>query len=106
MFDLSDKVAIVTGGNGGIGLAIGLALSRAGARIVVAARNQSKTEDAVRLLKQHGPGALGLTTDVSDEESVSSMVGSAIDEYGRIQTPRPDGQHRAHITDAFAHGSG
>ena len=36
MFDLSDKVAIVTGGNGGIGLAIGLALSNAGARVVVA----------------------------------------------------------------------
>jgi 2-deoxy-D-gluconate 3-dehydrogenase len=84
MFDLSDKVAIVTGGNGGIGLAIGLALSNAGARVVVAARNQTKTEEAVRLLKQHGPGAFGLTVDVSDEGSVASMVGSAIDEYGRI----------------------
>ena len=84
MFDLSDKVAIVTGGNGGIGLAIGLALSNAGARVVVAARNQAKTEKAVRLLEESGSGALGLSVDVSDEGSVASMVGSAIDEYGRI----------------------
>ena len=84
MFDLSDKVAIVTGGNGGIGLAIGLALSNAGARVVVAARNQAKTEKAVRLLEESGSGALGLSVDVSDEGSVASMVGSAIDEYGRL----------------------
>ena len=84
MFDLSDKVAIVTGGNGGTGLAIGLALSNAGARVVVATRNQAKTEEAVRLLEENGPGALRLTVDVSDDKSVASMVGSAIDEYGRI----------------------
>jgi 2-deoxy-D-gluconate 3-dehydrogenase len=84
MFDLSDKVAIVTGGNGGIGLAIGLALSSAGARVVVAARNQAKTEEAVRLLEESGPGALGLSADVSDEGSVASMVASAMNEFGRI----------------------
>jgi 2-deoxy-D-gluconate 3-dehydrogenase len=84
MFDLSGRVAIVTGGNGGIGLGIALGLAQAGADVVVAARNQEKTDAAVAQLKEMGVRALGLTTDVKDEASVAAMVKSTLDELGRI----------------------
>ena len=67
MFDLTGKVAIVTGGNGGIGLGMACALATAGADIVVAARNMSKTEKAVERLALSGVRTLGITTDVADE---------------------------------------
>ena len=54
MFELKGKVAIVTGGNGGIGLGMARGLASAGARVVVAARNASKSETAVRELKALG----------------------------------------------------
>ena len=54
LFDLTGKVAIVTGGNGGIGLGIAKGLARAGAGVVVAARNREKTSASVRELQQLG----------------------------------------------------
>ena len=84
MFELDGKVAIVTGGNGGIGLGIASAFSQAGAKIVVAARNEQKTDRAVQALDEAGQGAVGLYVDVSDSDSVASMVGSALAAYGRI----------------------
>ncbi len=84
MFDLSGKVAIVTGGNGGIGLGIAKGLAGAGANIVVAARNQEKTEKAVEELQGLGIRAIGVSTDVQDEASVKSMVKAAVDEFGAV----------------------
>ncbi len=84
MFDLSGKVAIVTGGNGGIGLGIAKGLAGAGADIVVAARSASKTEEAVDQLQLLGVRAIGIATDVANEGSVGSMVDAAIAEFGRI----------------------
>jgi 2-deoxy-D-gluconate 3-dehydrogenase len=84
MFDLSGKVAMVTGGNGGIGLGIARGLAEAGANIVVAARNQPKTQDAVGLLEALGVEALGLSIDVADEGSVAAAVSEALDHFGRI----------------------
>ena len=84
MFDLTGKVAIVTGGNGGIGLGMAGALATAGADIVVAARNQSKTEKAVERLALSDVRTLGLTTDVADEASVAAMVEATLDKFGRI----------------------
>lgn len=80
LFGLSGKTALVTGGNGGI--AKGLA--RAGANIVVAARNSSKTEEAVREISAPGVGAIGVTMDVMDEDSVSGGVSAAVSEFGCI----------------------
>ena len=84
MFDLSGKVAIVTGGNGGIGFGIASGLARAGADVVVAARNEDKTRDAVGRLEGLGVRALGHATDVTDEASVTSMVSRTLDEFGRV----------------------
>ena len=84
MFDLTGKVAIVTGGNGGIGLGIAEGLAQVGANIVVAARNQGKTEGSVKLLQEIGVKALGVTSDVKYEESVASLVKATLEEFGRI----------------------
>ena len=63
MFDLSGKVAIVTGGNGGIGLGMARGLAAAGAAIAVVGRNEKKSEAAVAELRQHGVKAVAVTTD-------------------------------------------
>ena len=84
MFDLSGTVAVVTGGNGGIGLGIARGLASVGANIVVAARNQPKTDRAVEELAALGVEALGLTTDVADEESVGEAVSRTVERFGRV----------------------
>jgi 2-deoxy-D-gluconate 3-dehydrogenase len=84
MFDLKGRTAIVTGGNGGIGLGMARGLAKAGARVVVAARNEQKSSAAVRELKALGSDALALPVDVTDEAAVQSMVDAAAQRCGRI----------------------
>jgi 2-dehydro-3-deoxy-D-gluconate 5-dehydrogenase len=84
MFDLSEKVAVVTGGNGGIGLGMARGLAAAGARVVIAARNREKSQDAVRDLETRGASASSVETDVTDEQSVAAMVDLTLSRFGRI----------------------
>jgi 2-deoxy-D-gluconate 3-dehydrogenase len=84
MFELKGKVAIVTGGNGGIGLGMARGLASAGARVVVAARNASKSETAVRELKALGSDAFALAVDVADERSVNDAFEQTAAKCGRI----------------------
>ena len=84
MFDLKGRVAIVTGGNGGIGLGMARGLAKAGARVVVAARNEEKSAVAVRELQALGSDALALAVDVTDEASVQAMAERAAQRCGRI----------------------
>ena len=84
MFDLKDRVAIVTGGNGGIGLGMARGLAGAGARVVVAARNQTKSAAAVRELEKLGGQGLAIAVDVVDEASVDALVRSTLDRCGRL----------------------
>ena len=84
LFDLSGKVALVTGGNGGIGLGMSRGLAKAGARVVVAARNRDKMAAAVAELRALGSDALAVEVDVADEASVARLVDEVARACGRI----------------------
>jgi len=83
-FDLTAKVAIVTGGNGGIGFGIARGLANAGAAIVIAARDPEKNARAVAALQQTGAEVLSVSTDVRDEASVQAMVSAAARAFGHV----------------------
>ncbi|HYJ97353.1 MAG TPA: SDR family NAD(P)-dependent oxidoreductase, partial [Burkholderiaceae bacterium] len=84
MFDLKGRVAIVTGGNGGIGFGMAKGLAKAGARVVVAARNEEKSSAAVRDLKALGSDAFALAVDVTDEAAVQTMADETVRRCGRL----------------------
>ncbi|HYP81944.1 SDR family NAD(P)-dependent oxidoreductase [Variovorax sp.] len=84
MFDLSGKVALVTGGNGGIGLGMAEGLARAGARVVVAARHAGKSAAAVEALRALGSDSLALGVDVTDETSVAALFEQVDARCGRL----------------------
>jgi 2-dehydro-3-deoxy-D-gluconate 5-dehydrogenase len=83
-FDLQGKVAVVTGGNGGIGLGMARGLAKAGARVVVAARNEEKSRAAVRELQALGAESIAVKVDVTDEASVAAMIAETIAQCGRL----------------------
>ena len=83
-FDLTDRVAIVTGGSDGIGKGIALAMAEAGADIVVAARQQQKIDDAVAGIKALGRRAVGVSVDVSDPAQIQRIADAAMGEFGRV----------------------
>ncbi len=83
-FDLSGKVAIVTGGNGGIGLGMARGLAEAGAAIAVVGRNEIKSNEAVADITRHGVKALSVIADVTDKAAVGAMVERVTQELGRI----------------------
>src|SRR2546422_8758237 len=83
----SSRVAIVTGGNGGIGLGMARGLARAGARVVVAARDEAKSKDAVKELEALGPGAGAVTTGVTDEAAGRGLVPGALGTFRPADHP-------------------
>ena len=84
MFDLTGKVAVVTGGNGGIGLGMAQGLAKAGARVVIAARNAQKSVAAVETLKALGSDSFALAVDVTDEGSVQALFAQLAARCGRL----------------------
>lgn len=84
MFDLSGKVALVTGGNGGIGRAIALALAQAGADVAIVARNEAKTAAVVAEIQGLGRRAIGLACDVTDRGAIQVTVDAAATQLGPI----------------------
>jgi 2-dehydro-3-deoxy-D-gluconate 5-dehydrogenase len=83
-FDLRGKVAIVTGGNGGIGLGMARGLAEAGASITIVGRNEAKSREAVAELQQRGASAISVVADVTDKAAVATMVERTVRELGRI----------------------
>ena len=83
-FDLTGRVAVVTGGNGGIGLGMARGLAQAGADVVVAARNPTKNAAALAELEKLGTRARAIEVDVSRQDSCRAMVQSTLDQFGRL----------------------
>jgi 2-dehydro-3-deoxy-D-gluconate 5-dehydrogenase len=85
LFDLSNKSAIVTGGNGGIGLGMARGLAAAGAAIAVAGRNPEKNAAARKELDALGSGkVISVEVDVTNSESVTRMVTDTVEQLGGI----------------------
>ena len=84
MFDLTGKVAVVTGGNGGIGLGMARGLAGAGASIAVVGRNEEKSAQAVEALQGLGVEARAFQVDVTDADAVSGMADAVSEAFGRI----------------------
>jgi NAD(P)-dependent dehydrogenase (short-subunit alcohol dehydrogenase family) len=83
-FDLSGRVALVTGGSKGLGQTIADALARAGADVAIASRTQADLDVVAAALRQHGHRALAVSTDITDEDSVRTMTRQVIEHFGRI----------------------
>jgi 2-dehydro-3-deoxy-D-gluconate 5-dehydrogenase len=83
-FDLTGRVAVVTGGNGGIGLGMAKGLAAAGAAVTVAARNAEKGEAAAAMLAASGAGNGFIAFDVADEGSCRAMIEDVVARFGRL----------------------
>src|SRR3954451_17217176 len=84
LFDLTGKAALVTGGNGGIGLGMAEGLAQAGAKVAIWGQNPDKNAKAEETLKAHGVEALALKVDVADEAAVVKGVADVLERFGRI----------------------
>jgi 2-deoxy-D-gluconate 3-dehydrogenase len=84
LFDLTGRVALVTGGNGGIGLGMAVGLAEAGAMVAISGRNADKNAAAVAELESKGASAIAVEADVADEASVAAMTRAVVDRFGRI----------------------
>lgn len=85
MFDLSGKVAIVTGGAGGIGEALAMGLGMQGATVIVASRNQQAIEAVAQCIaKETGQASEAISVDVTNEESMQKLVDAVVAKYGKL----------------------
>ena len=78
-FDLSGRTALVTGGNGGIGLGMAEGLARAGAKVAIAGRDNAKNAKAAKQV-----GAIAIAADITDEKACRGMVNEAAKKLGRL----------------------
>src|SRR5262245_9501593 len=84
LFDLNGRVALVTGGNGGIGLGMARGMAEAGGAIAIAGRNQAKSEAAASELAKLGVKTAVLSVDVTDEAQCRKMVADTVARLGRL----------------------
>ena len=89
-FDLSGKVAVVTGGNGGIGLGFARAVAAAGADVSIWGTNPDKNAAAEKELKEINPSASATICDVSNESAVEEAMAGVIERYGRVDACFPN----------------
>lgn len=84
LYDLTDQVAIVTGGGKGIGKALAMGMADAGCHVVVCARELEPLEKAAEAIREKGRKSLAISMDHRKEEDVQGMVKQVVDEFGRI----------------------
>ncbi|HVB67917.1 MAG TPA: glucose 1-dehydrogenase [Acetobacteraceae bacterium] len=84
LFDLTGKVAVVTGGNGGIGLGMALGMAEAGAAVVLAGRDAAKAETALAELAARGATARFIAADVTQGQACRDLVAETLAQFGRL----------------------
>jgi 2-dehydro-3-deoxy-D-gluconate 5-dehydrogenase len=84
LFNLENRVAIVTGGNRGLGKAIALALADAGADIVIVGRSDEKNSEVVREIRDKGRQAISFSTNLRDIPAINRMVENVVEHFGKI----------------------
>lgn len=84
LFDLTGKVALVTGGNGGIGYGLADGVAEAGGEVIIWGTNEAKNAQAVEKLSRHGARVLARRVDVAQETEVVEGIRAAIEAFGRL----------------------
>jgi len=84
IFDLTGKIALVTGGSRGIGRAYAEAVAAFGANVAIAARDQGKIDETLGILAKYNVETLGLSADMTKEEDIKRMVDETVNKFGRI----------------------
>ena len=84
IFSLDGRVAVVTGGGGGIGSALAVAFAQAGAKVAVAGRNAEPLEAVVARITEAGGEGMSVTADVTTEADAEQMVQAVVERFGRI----------------------
>ena len=84
MTDLSGKVFVITGGNGGIGLGMAEGIAAAGGSLSIWGRNREKNQQALERLQELGAPSIALECDVSDESAVADAIAKTVDRFGRL----------------------
>jgi gluconate 5-dehydrogenase len=84
LFDLTDRVAIVSGGSMGLGLQMAEGLAEMGANLVLCARKQERCEQAAETLRSHGVQTFALPCDVQNKAAIQQVVGETLAKFGRI----------------------
>ncbi len=84
LFDLSGKVALITGGNGGIGLGFAMGIARSGGDVCIWGRNKDKNEQALKILQPFGAKVEAFVCDVSNEKQVNDCFQSTLETFGRV----------------------
>lgn len=82
--DFSGKVAVITGGGGGIGRAASLGFARRGAKVVVVDRDGAAAEATAGIIRQQGGDAIAVTADVTKSSDVKAYVKATVEKFGRI----------------------
>jgi len=86
MQDLSGRVVVVTGGNGGLGLGMAVGLARAGAAVAVWARNEERNRAAVETLRNEGVAAEAMRCDTAREQDVEQAMSVTLDRFGHVDS--------------------
>ena len=86
MFDLTGKVALVTGGNSGLGLAYGKGLVKCGAKVALWGRNEDKNVAATEELRELGGDVEAFSCDVTDEEQIAEAFAKTIERFGKVDS--------------------